>query len=1066
MRATAAILALALGPLVLVTSAAAQHHHSKPPVRHNQRASGTGVTADGPNGMNLTAALNRTKGDPSVVIAYVEGGINWHIPEAAQLAEHIYVNWRDTPVPCRGATLASARMRIDGRLERCHTVYSSRIANYDLNGSGVINAAQWQGDPRVPDANHNGYVDPEDLIAAFSRGPDRDRANPFPHDISGWNFYRDDNDPATADATYTHSDDQMRNILAGCPRCMIMPVKAGAEALDSTDELAQAWLFACEHGASVIDSVTADLGYSTFMRDVISYCERRGVAMVEASNDFDSSDHQGGMFWPDVVAGNGAVADAQGTAWTRSDYTSWGPHNMFTVAGEQTTSESTSTLGGLIGLLLSWGRQSGRRPALSGPEAIQVLRETARPVTDTNLPWPGAPGSWNMQYGYGIPDISAAMSAVSRGNIPPVPAISSPAWYAIEDPSQRRVVPIIGTISARRSPRFTWSLQMALGAQPSNGSWVTIGRGRGEGSYTGRLGTLRIADLPRSFWEARFSLSSTKELETTEQYAVTLRLIVTDAAGRLGIDRRTINVVHDRSWIHGFPLAIGSSGESQPAAVSLQGRGRARDLVFGTANGYVDAIDPQTGRELPGWPARTQPVKIPEPARGVHAGHQAILADVAVGDLDHNGRLSVVAATLSGQVYVWDARGQLQPGWPRALNTDLPAIQIPRPALPYTRQSVQGAIGAPVLVHLSGPPGQLDIVEAGTDGAIHAWTPTGSPVSGWPVLPGMPAPARTPPPGYVTVNDQTLVATPTVAYLQGHDQPPDIVEASQVTETRGSGIQPFPFAFVYAYAANGRPVSGWPVRLPGLIEDYDSALQFVLEGADTAAAGDILGTGSDQVLVGAAASPPVLVDGAGQIVGEYGSAAVAAPLTELGSAAGQPSASAFFDVPVAAASSGALGKFGAALSYAQPETGGASTVEALEEDNSGLAIDNFTAAFPAIGGAALPGFPARVQGLDLFGAPIICPVGDDTTEDIIDGGDSNAIEAFAPDGTEAPGFPKWTPGWTFFAPTCGDLLGTGRVDLVSVTREGYLMAWRTAAPADAADQWPRWHHDDANTGDY
>ncbi len=35
--------------------------------------------------------------------------------------------------------------------------------------------------------------------------------------------------------------------------------------------------------------------------------------MVEASNDFDSTDHQGGMFWPDVIPGNGVVATQDGT---------------------------------------------------------------------------------------------------------------------------------------------------------------------------------------------------------------------------------------------------------------------------------------------------------------------------------------------------------------------------------------------------------------------------------------------------------------------------------------------------------------------------------------------------------------------------------------------------------------------------------------------------------------------------------------------------------------------------------------------------------------------------------
>ena len=62
----------------------------------------------------------------------------------------------------------------------------------------------------------------------------------------------------------------------------------------------------------MIVSVTADLGYSTFMRQAVDSIWDHGVVMVEASNDFDSTDHQGGMFWPHVLPGNGLVANTAG----------------------------------------------------------------------------------------------------------------------------------------------------------------------------------------------------------------------------------------------------------------------------------------------------------------------------------------------------------------------------------------------------------------------------------------------------------------------------------------------------------------------------------------------------------------------------------------------------------------------------------------------------------------------------------------------------------------------------------------------------------------------------------
>src|SRR5699024_2191116 len=118
----------------------------------------------------------------------------------------------------------------------------------------------------------------EDLIVRFSNGTDSD-GNGFVDDISGWDFYDHQNDPAMYDSEYTHSDNQMRQEAADtnnghsgagiCPRCMILPVKAGDEALDRTDDLAQAWLYADLMGADIITSVTADLGFSSYMRQAV-----------------------------------------------------------------------------------------------------------------------------------------------------------------------------------------------------------------------------------------------------------------------------------------------------------------------------------------------------------------------------------------------------------------------------------------------------------------------------------------------------------------------------------------------------------------------------------------------------------------------------------------------------------------------------------------------------------------------------------------------------------------------------------------------------------------------------
>ncbi|MCL4434892.1 MAG: hypothetical protein M1399_09085 [Actinobacteria bacterium] len=1017
-------------------------------------------------GMNLAQAYTKyTTGSPNVVVAYVEGGVNWQLSGAQSLSNNMYLNWHNLPVPCTGATLATATMVINGVTEKCHLYYSNNFANYDIDHDGVIRAGEWAHDPRVTDANHNGYIDPEDLIAAFSNGHGN---GPYPNDISGWNFYRNTNDPATANASYQHSDQMMGQILSVCPSCSILPVKAGNEAVDATENLAKAWMYAYHAGARVIVSVTADLGFSNFMRQTIDYLYSKGVVMVEASNDFDSTDHQGGMFWPHVIPGNGAIPALTGNSWTRSDMTSWGPHNMFTAPNEASTSLSTATIGGAMGLLLSWGNEAYDRhlipQPLTGPQAIQVLRATATPVTNPQLSWPGSPGHWNMQYGYGIPNIPAAMAAVAAGQIPPVPSISSPSWYSMWDPTVQQSVPVTGTISAASGQKFTWEVQAGIGAQPSSNAWFTIGSGTGSGSFSGTLGVLDLSKIPRSYWSAPFRQAQTKFLNSTEQYAVSLRVTVTASNGQVGVTRRAINVVHASNWMAGFPMHFRSSIEGTPALVDLQGTGRL-DMVFGTTGGYIHAIDPATGKELPGWPVHTLPVRVPLSFPGMSTPYQPIFTPVAVGSLYNNGNLSVVATTLEGYTYVFNAQGQLQPGWPKRVGRNLPPWPVPVPTGQHVRQPVAMALAAPVLADLQGN-GELDIVQAGMDGYIHAWTPAGSDVPGWPVQVKLPAGFKLQP-GYFLENDKTLISTPTVAHLQ-NSHSVDIVERSQFAQLQGIGMHPY--GMVFAYQPDGKPVPGWPVTLPGTLEVTDVAMQFLTEGSASPVAVPLGANGTDQVAAGPVFTPPYRLGGNGTILGTFGSAQrLIALMQQLLDGNITVTGEQSVVGPVPFSSSGAFGRFGGQLVYAQGGTGLAHVALALAETNKGLGMAEYMNAYPAnslLNSKSLSGFPAVSQGWSFLSSPVFAGVTSGGHMSIIQGGDAEAIDAFMPGGKLAPGFPLFTGGWTVYSPSTGDLLSNGQLDLVDSTREGYLLAWTTPGSPASNNQWWHWHHDEYNSGLY
>ncbi len=485
------------GPLAcLSTSIEAEQHHL---YDFLPACAPLATDPEGAAGMSINKAWKAFgAGSSQTTIAYVEGGVNWHADDVADLADQVYLNAGELPAPTTPVD------------------------------DGVLSAKDYAD---TPDANHNGVVDPEDLIVRFSDGRDDDH-NGYTDDISGWDFYDDQNDPGTIDAAYEHANRHLRQIAgeadnktlgAGiCPKCRIVPIKAGAESLDRTDDLAQAWSYAADLGVDVISSVTADLGYSSFMRQTIDRLWSKGIIMVESSNDFDSTDHQGGMFWPHVLPGNALVSNAHGVPGTlanaftttyraRSSVTSFGPKNVFSVATELgSTSQATPTLAGVLALVVDYGKQAARRGLIDHPltndEAIQVLRATASDIASTPNAggWPASPG-WDPQYGYGRPNAFKALQAVEHGDVPPEAWFDAPDWYARFDPTTTSTVAVAGHVAAPRSASYRYVLEYAPGGQPADDAFRVAGRGDGTAARDGHLGDLDLTTLPESFWSKAYT---------------------------------------------------------------------------------------------------------------------------------------------------------------------------------------------------------------------------------------------------------------------------------------------------------------------------------------------------------------------------------------------------------------------------------------------------------------------------------------------------------------------------------------------------------------------------------
>src|SRR6185369_6984726 len=144
---------------------------------------------------------------------------------------------------------------------------------YDRNNDGVFNISDYLADDthaqdsRLSDANGNGVIDPEDLIFIFSNGIDSDD-NGYVDDISGWDFFEDDNDPLD-EVRYGHGTGESHDSSAegnngqggvgSCPNCMLLEVRVGDSFIAEANAFAQGVVFAVDSGARVVQEALGTL---------------------------------------------------------------------------------------------------------------------------------------------------------------------------------------------------------------------------------------------------------------------------------------------------------------------------------------------------------------------------------------------------------------------------------------------------------------------------------------------------------------------------------------------------------------------------------------------------------------------------------------------------------------------------------------------------------------------------------------------------------------------------------------------------------------------------------------
>jgi subtilase family protein/VCBS repeat protein len=570
----------------------------------------------------------------------------------------------------------------------------------------------------------------------------------------------------------------------------------------------------------------------------------------------------------------------------------------------------------------------------------------------------------------------------------------------------------------------------------------------------------------------------------------------------------------------GFPT---SDGESSPVLADLNGDNR-NELIVAGSDGFVHALRPD-GTELAGWPVRGDRPPLHTGERAFRSGEVssdvggAILGSIAVADANGDGAPEVYADDLEGKVYGWSATGR------RTFTAQANPRFSGKPLQPFvnarhgeTNRTQHGFVASPVLADLDGD-GKQEIIAAGMDRHLYAWHPNGNPVAGFPVLVVDPTKVQSidPQTHQVTFKPSSgsfqqgaIIDTPAVADLNG-DGKPEIVlgtneeyAASQdggwnaapangasfnLLDQLGQGIDQFKSACgspcddipgpplkpansrLYAIHpdgnAHGDPfVSGWPAK----VAVVDAELLPVVGEGITGY--PIVG----KVNCGSGGGPKVGAmanNGLAYVFGPNGQSCYGRsngadiplqtdgygnqPDHPLVPAVGLP---AFSDLD------------GTGLSFIAPAAGLGRALDVAFPDYQPTGQD-FLAAWSVPGGGQLrtPSFPQPVNDLQFLTGPSIADLDGAPGQEIVEGTASMDLNAFNAAGAELAGWPKLTTDWTVANPTVGsfgtlDTASAARKAVIAVTRSGYIGAYSTSAPACSPSTWPRFHHDDANSGDY
>ncbi|HEY8739872.1 MAG TPA: hypothetical protein VIN56_04715, partial [Candidatus Dormibacteraeota bacterium] len=443
--------------------------------------------------------------------------------------------------------------------------------------------------------------------------------------------------------------------------------------------------------------------------------------------------------------------------------------------------------------------------------------------------------------------------------------------------------------------------------------------------------------------------------------------------------------------------------------------------------------------------------------------------------------------------YAWDSQGHRLPGYPRrqdpAHYAQYSVVPTPHfvdanhnPTANHLRLPARGGFSPPVLADLEGT-GQLDVLMSGYDGWEYAWRPDGTPVPGWPVQVKLPAADFTRdnvnPTQYIW--DAKLFYPPTVADVKKIGRPQVFVPSFESnginTATEDlvktlAGVNGTPSGaatWLYGIWADGNNhpggpyIQNWPVKINSLDFTYDQSIDFVGEATSPPLVGDFDGSGTLRLATGVVTGQVFILNGDGSI---YSTADSSCQGTDCGPV--PPYRNTGDTHTLTLTGTGALGDL---ANTGHPQvimnnTGLESILTGLGGQLGAQLPQVYEKAWTVQPGTSpvVSGWPKRVDGFPFFSSPTVADVGGKGGRAAIEGNDTYWIHAFGADGSEQPGFPKYTGQWVGFAGVAADPLMNGQMHYTMPTREGAIFDWKVAGDTALNNSSWRYRHDEHNTG--